>query len=56
MGLFVFNVGVTILLVWIGVTTVHGPLLWPVVILHGAIAIALTSQLLTTKGRITEGV
>src|SRR5437879_4376780 len=26
-GLFVFNVGVTILLAWIGVTTVHGSLL-----------------------------
>ena len=54
-GLFVFNVGVTILLVWVGVTTVHGPLLWPVVLLHAAIAIALTQQLLTTKGRIVEG-
>ena len=55
-GLFAFNVGVAILLVWVGVTTVHGPLLWPVVILHAAIAIALTQQLLTTKGRIVEGV
>ena len=54
-GLFAFNVGVAILLVWVGVTTVHGPLLWPVVILHAAIAIALTPQLLITKGQIAEG-
>jgi hypothetical protein len=50
-GLFVFNVGVTILFVWVGVvTTFHGFLLWPVVILHAAIATALVPQLLTTKG------
>ena len=44
-GLFVFNLGVTILLAWIGVTTVHGSMLWPVVFLHAVIAIALALQL-----------
>lgn len=49
-GLCVFNVGVTILFVWVAVvTTFHGLLLWPVAILHAVIAIALVSQLLTTK-------
>jgi hypothetical protein len=51
-GLFVFNVGVTILFAWVGaVTTVHGFLLWPVVILHAVIATSLVPQLLTTKTR-----
>ena len=50
-GLFVFNVGVTILFAWLAIaTTFHGLLLWPVVILHAAIAAALAPQLLTTKG------
>jgi len=50
-GLFVFNVGVSILFVWVGVvTTVHGFLVWPVAILHAVIAVALFPQLLTTKG------
>ncbi len=50
-GLFVFNAGVTILLAWIGVvSTVHGFMLWPVVILHAAIAIALTRQLRNARG------
>jgi hypothetical protein len=49
-GLCVFNVGVTILLASVAIaTTFHGVLLWPVVILHAAIATALVSQLLTTK-------
>ena len=55
-GLFVFNAGVTVLLAWVAVTTVHGIMLWPVVILHAAIAIALAQQLFTTKGGIAEGV
>jgi hypothetical protein len=51
-GLFVFNGGVTILFAWVGVvTTVHGFLLWPVVILHAVIATSLVPQLLTTKTR-----
>ncbi len=50
-GLLVFNVGVTALFCWIGVTTsFHGILLWPVVILHGVIATALLPQAITTKG------
>lgn len=51
-GLFVFNVGLTILFAWVGVvTTAHGLLLWPVVFLHASIATALVPQLLTTKTR-----
>jgi hypothetical protein len=49
-GLFVFNFGVVILFVWVGVTTaLHGVLLWPGVVLHGAIATALLPQLATLK-------
>ena len=46
-GLLVFNVGVTILFAWVGITTPHGFLLWPVVILHATIAGALVVHLLT---------
>jgi len=46
-GLLVFNVGVTILFAWVGFTTTHGFLLWPVVILHATIAGALVVHLLT---------
>jgi hypothetical protein len=50
LGLLVFNVGVAILLAWVGVvTTLHGFLLWPAVILHTVIAVALLPQLRTTK-------
>ena len=50
-GLFVFNLGATILFVSVAmVTPLHGFLLWPVAILHAAIATALVPQLLTTKG------
>ena len=46
-GLFSFNVGVSILFAWVGITTLlHGVLLWPVVILHAAIAAVLLPQLL----------
>jgi hypothetical protein len=41
LGLLVFNIGATILFLWVGVTTVHGFALWPVVILHAVIAVAL---------------
>jgi hypothetical protein len=55
-GLFVFNVGAAILFAWVGfATTLHGFLLWPVAILHAAIAAALIPQLLTTKGRWIAG-
>jgi len=50
LGLFVFNAGVSILFAWVGtVATVHGFLLWPAVILHAVIALALLPQLLTTS-------
>src|SRR5215472_10112892 len=49
LGLFVFNAGVTILFAWVGaVSTVHGFLLWPAVILHAVIAAALLPQLRIT--------
>jgi len=42
LGLFVFNLGVAILLAWVGAgATIHGFALWPVVILHAVIAVAL---------------
>lgn len=41
-ALFAFNLGVTVLLAWVGVaTTLRGFLLWPAVILHAVIAAAL---------------
>ena len=50
LGLFVFNAGVAILFAWVGaVATVHGFLLWPAVILHAVIAVALLPQLLNTR-------
>ena len=45
-GLFVFNIGATIFFAWVAVaTTFRGILLWPVVILHAVIAIALSLSL-----------
>ena len=42
LGLFVFNLGLAILLAWVGaVSAIHGFALWPVVILHSVIAVAL---------------
>jgi hypothetical protein len=50
LGLFVFNFGVVILFVWVGVATaLHGALLWPGAVLHGVIAAALLPQLVTLK-------
>ena len=50
LGLFVFNFGVDILFVWVGVATaVHGVLLWPGALLHGVIAAALLPQLVRLK-------
>jgi len=50
LGLFLFNAGLTILLAWVGaVASVHGFMLWPVVILHAAIAVALLPQLRSTR-------
>jgi hypothetical protein len=52
LGLLTFNLGVTILFAWVGVTNpVRGLLLWPITILHGLIAAALLPQLATTKAR-----
>lgn len=45
-ALLIFNIGATILFAWIGVaTTFRGVVLWPVVILHAVIAIALALSL-----------
>jgi hypothetical protein len=47
LGLFAFNVGLTILLAWVGTfVATHGFLLWPVVILHFLISVALLWALL----------
>jgi hypothetical protein len=55
-GLIVFNVGVASLFAWVGVaTTLRGELLWPVVVLHAAIALALLPQLFTYKLRLSIG-
>ena len=41
-SLFIFNIAATILFAWIGLaTTFRGVVLWPVVILHALLAIAL---------------
>lgn len=48
LGLTAFNIGICVLLAWVGIATAnHGFLLWPVVILHSVIATALVPQLLT---------
>jgi hypothetical protein len=47
LGLLVFNVVATVFCAWVAVaTTFRGFLLWPVVILHAAIAAALLPQFL----------
>src|SRR5262249_32603850 len=51
LGLFVFNAGLALLLVWVGLaTTFHGFLLWPGAALHAAITVALLPQLRASKG------
>ena len=53
LGLLVFNAGVTVLFVWVGVVAkVHGVLLWPAVILHAVIALALLRHLMTTRSAV----
>jgi hypothetical protein len=48
LGLLVYNVGATVLLVWVAIaTTFRGIMLWPVVVLHALIAAALLPQFLT---------
>jgi len=45
-GLLVFNIGATIFFAWVAVaTTFRGVILWPVVILHAVISIALALSL-----------
>jgi hypothetical protein len=45
-GLLIFNIGVTIFFAWIAVaTTFRGVILWPVVIMHAVISIALALSL-----------
>jgi hypothetical protein len=47
LGLFVYNLGAVILFVGLGLATeLHGLLLWPAVILHAGLAVALLLQLL----------
>ena len=47
LGLLAFNVGATVFFAWVAVATgFRGLLLWPVVILHAVIAIALVPQFL----------
>ena len=47
LGLFAFNAGIAILLAWVGLSVaIHGFLLWPGVILHSLISIALLWALL----------
>jgi hypothetical protein len=51
LGLFLFNAGLTILLASVGAfASVHGFMLWPIVILHLVIAVALLPQLLRAEG------
>ena len=45
-ALLIFNIGATIFFAWVGVaTTFRGVMLWPVVILHAVITIALALSL-----------
>ncbi len=45
-GLFVFNLGATIFFAWVAAATAfRGFVLWPVVILHAVITIALVPQI-----------
>ena len=51
LGLFALNAGIAILLVWVGISfVVHGFLLWPGVILHSLISVALLWVLLRLFG------
>ena len=48
LGLFAFNAGIAILLAWVGISVAtHGFLLWPGVILHSLISVALLRVLLS---------
>lgn len=50
LGLFAYNAGIAILLAWMGISVaIHGSLLWPVVILHSLISVALLGVLLQLR-------
>ena len=50
-GLMIFNIGATLFFAWVGLATAfRGVMLWPVVILHAVIALALAFSL-KHKGR-----
>ena len=52
LGLLSFNVGIVVLLAWVGIrATTHGFLLWPAVVLHFLLSVALLSRLLTRSSR-----
>ncbi len=54
-GLFVFNLGATIFFAWVATATAfRGFVLWPVVILHAVITIALVPQIWNTAFRPKE--
>jgi hypothetical protein len=53
-GLLVYNTGVVMLFVWLGIATaLQGVLLWPAVILHAIFAAALAAQLLAKRSLAT---
>jgi len=46
LGLLAYNVGATVICTWVALaTSFRGLLLWPVVVLHAAITVALLTQL-----------
>jgi hypothetical protein len=52
-GLLSFNIGIVVLLAWVGMkATTHGFLLWPGAILHFLVFIALLWQFLTCSSPI----
>jgi hypothetical protein len=54
-GLLLFNIGLFVLLAWVGLKApTHGFLLWPGVILHFLISLALAAQLLTRSSPSAE--
>ena len=51
LGLFLYDVGAVVVLAYFGtITSVHGFLLWPAVILHALLAALLVPLLLSTRG------
>ena len=55
LGLLLFNIGLFVLLAWVGLKApTHGFLLWPGVILHFLISLALVAQVLTRSSPSAE--